>query len=811
MLALKIALRDESGSSRLHSHVQPDRPEYLLRPDPQKSKAMKNEVSGAFAPNRPDDGAEALPVSVKVDDTLLKSLVWMAAYHGRPTSEASMLAGLPTGRFISPKQAQLAIEQAGFTAGIIERQPNEVSQMLLPVVLFRKDHGGMVLIGRSPKDVKVIKPASEIKEGAPPEADEMEAAYLVVLPESGSKIVSIGVSQLKANYTGFAMLVKPVGRVDERAGKAAPSNDGHWLLSTLWRFRRYYWSAALGALLINVLALAGTFFTMNVYDRVVPNQAFTTLWSLAIGVSIAMLFEFISRNVRAHVLDVAGKKADLIMGAMLFRKALAIRMEHKPASSGSFANQLREFESVRDFVASATLATVSDLPFTLLYVAVIFMIGGQLGFIPLLLIPVIIGVSVMIQWPLKKVMKENLRESSLKQGVLIETVEGIETLKATGGERYMQERWELFSAKASDTSMKSKRLSALAMNFVSWITQFETVMIVVFGVYLIADGKLTQGALIGSVILASRALAPLAQVAGLAVRFQQAKAALDSLSALMKKPVEHDPEVEYLNNPSISGAIELKRVGFHYPSPNGMKPPEFLKDINVKINAGDRVAILGRVGSGKSSLLRVMSNLYRPTSGQVFCDGIDIKQIDPADWRANVGYVSQDSRLFYGSLRENVMLGRPDATIHELLRVGKLTGVDALAADSPHGWNLPIGENGDGLSGGQKQLVALARSLIARPKLMLMDEPTSAMDTQTEAAFITHLNEATQGTTLVVVTHRPSLLQLVDRIIVIDGGRVVTDGPKEEVLAALRGTSGPAVNAAQHSDTQAQSVKKDAS
>jgi ABC-type bacteriocin/lantibiotic exporter with double-glycine peptidase domain len=605
MLALKIALRDESGSSRLHSHVQPDRPEYVFRPDPQKSKAMKNEVSGAFAPNRPDDGAEALPVSVKVDDTLLKSLVWMAAYHGKPTSEASMLAGLPTGRFISPKQAQLAIEQAGFTAGIIERQPNEVSQMLLPVVLFRKDHGGMVLIGRAPKDVKVIKPPSEIKEGAQPEVDEMEAAYLVVLPESGSKIVSIGVSQLKANYTGYAMLVKPVGRVDERAGKVEPSNDGHWLLSTLWRFRRYYWSAALGALLINVLALAGTFFTMNVYDRVVPNQAFTTLWSLAIGVSIAMLFEFISRNVRAHVLDVAGKKADLIMGAMLFRKALA--------------------------------------------------------------------------------------------------------------------------------------------------------------------------------------------------------------SALMKKPVEHDPEVQYLNNPTISGAIELKRVGFHYPSPGGMKPPEFLKDINININAGDRVAILGRVGSGKSSLLRVMSNLYRPTSGQVFSDGIDIKQIDPADWRVNVGYVSQDSRLFYGSLRENVMLGRPDASIHELLRVGKITGLDAVAAGSPHGWNLPIGENGDGLSGGQKQLVALARALIARPKLMLMDEPTSAMDTQTEAAFITHLNEATQGTTLVVVTHRPSLLQLVDRIIVIDGGRVVTDGPKEEVLAALRGPSGPAVTSAHHSDTQAQSVTKDAS
>ncbi|HEV7832803.1 MAG TPA: type I secretion system permease/ATPase [Caballeronia sp.] len=770
---------------------------------------MKNDVSGGMKPIQPDDGEDALALSTKVDDTLLKSLVWMAAYHGKPTSEAAMLSGLPAGRFISPKQAQLAMEQSGFTVGVIERQPNEVSPMLLPVVLFRKDHGGCILIGRSPTDVKLIKPAAEIKEGAQPAQVEMEAAYLVVLPEAGSKVVAIGVSQLKANYTGFAMLVKPVGRDDVRAGKPEPKADGHWLLGTLWRYRRYYWSAALGALLINVLALAGTFFTMNVYDRVVPNQAFVTLWSLAIGVAIAMLFEFIARNVRAHVLDVAGKKADLIMGAMLFKQALSIRMEHKPSSSGSFANQLREFESVRDFVASATLASISDLPFTFLYIAVIFAIAGPLGFIPLALIPVIIGVSLAIQWPLKKTMKENLRESSLKQGILIETVEGIETLKATAGERYMQERWELFSAKASDTSMKSKRLSALATNFVSWITQFETVMIVVAGVYLIADGKLTQGALIGSVILASRALAPLAQVTGLAVRFQQSKAALDSLSGLMKKPVERDPDVDYLDGPVVTGALELRGVGFHYPSPNGMKPPEFLKDINIKIEAGERVAILGRVGSGKSSLLRVMSNLYRPTSGKVFSDGIDLSQIDPADWRDSVGYVAQDSRLFYGSLRQNVMIGRPDASIHELLRVAKVTGIDALAASNPQGWNMQIGENGDGLSGGQRQLVALARCLIARPKLLLMDEPTSAMDTQTEAAFIRDLAAATKGTTLVVVTHRPSLLQLVDRVIVVDEGKVVTDGAKETVLAALRTPAAPTVTHTPSAEVRTDSTTKE--
>src|SRR5471030_895904 len=430
-----------------------------------KSKAMKNEVPGAVTPIQ-SDGGDVLTSSTKVDDTLLKSLVWMAAYHGKPTSEAAMLSGLPAGRFISPKQAQLAMEQSGFNVGVIERQPNEVSPMLLPVVLFRKDHGGCVLICRSPTDVKLIKPAAEIKPGEQPAEDEMEAAYLVVLPEAGSKVVAIGVSQLKANYTGFAMLVKPIGRVDIRAGKPEPKENGHWLLSTLWRYRRYYWSAALAALLINVLALAGTFFTMNVYDRVVPNQAFVTLCSLAIGVVIAMVFEAIARNVRAHLLDLAGKKADLVLGTMLFRQALSIQMEHKPASSGSFANQLREFESVRDFATSATLAAISDLPFVLMFVGVIFVIGGPLGWVPMLLIPLILIISIIIQWPLARSMQENMRESSLKQGVLVESVEGLETLKAVGGESYMQRRWETFSAMSAATSMKSRSLSSLATGVV---------------------------------------------------------------------------------------------------------------------------------------------------------------------------------------------------------------------------------------------------------------------------------------------------------------------------------------------------------
>ena len=491
-----------------------------------------------------------------------------------------------------------------------------------------------------------------------------------------------------------------------------------------------------------------------------------------------------------------------MLGAMLFRQALSVKMEHKPASSGSFANQLREFESVRDFATSATLAAISDLPFVLMFVGVIFAIGGPLGWIPLLILPLII-ISVSIQWPLARVMKENLRESSLKQGVLIESIEGMETLKSTGGTANMQRRWQHFSALQSATSMKSRRLSSIATGTVTLLQQLQTVVLVITGVYLITAGTLSMGALIGTVMLAGRATAPLGQVIGLAVRFQQAKAALESLNKLMAMPQDRDPAQDYLPAPELSGQIALKKIGFAYPAPPMQPNPPVLTDINLSIAPGERVAILGRIGSGKSTLLRVMSRLYSPTEGQIFTDGLDVNQIDPADWRRAVGFVNQEARLFHGTLRENVMLGCPDASVEEFLRVLRLTGLDQFAASHPRGVNLPIGENGDGVSGGQRQLISLARTLLARPRLLLMDEPTSAMDAQTEAQFLEHMHRATQGQTLVVVTHRPSLLNLVDRVIVMDNGRVFADGPKANVLTAL------GANAEKPSQAQPQAAARD--
>ncbi|WP_308444887.1 type I secretion system permease/ATPase [Paraburkholderia adhaesiva] len=706
----------------------------------------------------------AIPVQDE-QDTLLLAVKWLCVHHGVTVSLAALQAGLPRSRPFSPALALKALEHVGIGAGWVKRDIGSILPYLFPVIAQRVNGGAFIVTARK--------------------GSGDSARYEVIFPEAGGGSVNLDAAAMKEIYGGHALFAKPLPRLDDRAGPVHQESEGHWLFSTLWRYRRYYYSAAVAAVLINILTLASTFFTMNVYDRVVPNRAYATLWSLAVGVILAMLFEFTTRHIRAHLVDVAGKKADLVLGALLFRKLLATRMEYRPPSAGSHANQLREFESVRDFVTSATVSSLSDLPFCLMFVGVIALIGGPLALVPLLSLPVVVALSVIIQWPLARVMRENQRESSLKQGLLIEAIEGIESLKVTRGEGVMQGKWDNFSALAASSSMKSRALSSLAVNTVTLIQQLQTVIIVVWGVYLIHEGQLTQGALVGTVMLASRAISPLAAVVGLAIRFQQAKVALASLNRLVALPADRLPDRRYLAKPEFTGHITLKNVKFTYPAPPMQVLPPALRDVSFDVRPGERIAVLGSIGCGKSTLLRVMANLYTPGSGQVLMDGIDVQQIDPADVRAAVGMLGQDSRLFYGTLRENVIIGKPAVTTEEFLQVARLTGLDAIAARHPRGFDMSIGEAGQALSGGQRQLVALARCLLLRPHILLMDEPTSSMDLQTERYFLTRMAAATKGQTVVVATHRLSVLDLVDRVIVMNDGQVAMDGPKDAVLARL--------------------------
>ncbi|QQZ44801.1 type I secretion system permease/ATPase [Pseudomonas sp. SK3(2021)] len=704
-------------------------------------------------------------------DSLLSAIRSLCELYNKEVSETVLYAGLPRDKQLSPVLAIRMLEQVGIKGGWVQRALPQLSDYLFPAVQVCQDGSYCLLLKRN------------VQLGS--------VTYDVILPEHRGQ-VTLSEAQVQAQCAGYFLLTSVLPKLDARSENDLLFQDqgkSHWLFAVLWRYRFYFYSAALAALLANILTLAITFFTMNVYDRVVPTQAYVSLWSMAVGVLIAVSLEFASRQIRAYLLDVAGKKADLIIGARLFRQVMALRLESKPGSSGAFANQFREYEAVRDFVTSATLATLSDLPFCILFLGIIYLIGGPLVLVPLLAVPIILLLSVACQWPLSRYMQENIREISLRQGLLIETLEGLEALKASRGEGVMQKRWDDFSALATASAMKSRFLSSLITNFVMFVQQISTVLIVLWGVYLIHAGELSMGAMIGVVILSGRSLQPLGAVVGLAVRFQQAKAGMKSLNKLMSLPLERERSAVFLSAPRFDGSLSLQNVSYSYPVPGALAVPKALDSINLTINAGERLVILGNIGSGKSTLLKLMARLYRQSEGRLAIDGVDASQVDPADWRAAVGYVGQDCQLFYGSLRDNVMIGNPGASTQHFLRIARMTGLDRIAARHPQGYEMPVGEMGHNLSGGQRQLIALARCLMLEPKILLLDEPTSAMDGLSEAQFIRQLSELSQNHTLVIVTHRMSMLSLVERLIVLEDGHLVADGPKDRVIAALNGNS----------------------
>jgi ATP-binding cassette subfamily C protein LapB len=603
-------------------------------------------------------------------------------------------------------------------------------------------------------------------------------------PLLGEGIGEVARDELEALYTGYAILLRREHREDILA--TSEGRRGHWFWSALAANRWSYTQVLLAAVLANFLGLTTSIFIMVVYDRVLPNEATESLIALTIGVGIALLFDFLIKNLRAGFIDRAGQRADMVMGRRIFDQLLDMQMRARKGSTGALASTLREFETLRDFFTSATLVAVVDLPFIVLFIGVIWLIGGPLALVPAIAVPLVLIVGIAVQPVLAKLAEQSFKDGQSKQGVLVETVSGLETIKATGAARRMRARWEDAISRQSEHGTRARGVTQLAMNATAFTQQVAQVMIVFYGVFLITAGEASMGALIASVILTGRALAPLAQLAQTLTRLNQARSSYRNLDALMRADSERPEGRHWISRPRLDGRIRFDDVHFTYPD----QMTAALKGVSFTIQPGEKVAILGRIGSGKSTVARLLLGLYAPDKGAVLVDDTDIRQIDPGDLRRNIGSVLQDVWLFSGTVRENIAIGARRPRDADILEAARIAGVEEFVAKHPSGYDLMLAERGDGLSGGQKQAITLARALVGQPPVLLLDEPTSAMDVQNERDVIARLKTEAQGRTLIVITHRTSLLDLVDRVIVIEDGRVGMDGDKSILARATRQAGG---------------------
>ncbi len=575
---------------------------------------------------------------------------------------------------------------------------------------------------------------------------------------------------------------------------AEPGEAGHpqrsaadWFAFAIRRHRRVFFEAVFATFVVSIIGLVSAMYTMQVYDRVVPTKGYSTLWVLTVGVVIAIVLELVLKQVRALMVDRACKLIDQELSAIFFGKALDIRMDARPRTVGTFASQIRHFESVRNFMTSSTLFILADAPFALFFIAVIAMLAGPVALVPLLMVPIAILAGLIFRGPVEKATAEHMHESNRKNGLLIEAIDGIESVKASGGEWKMLDRWRALTAIIASSELRVRSLSTAATNLAQTVQQMSYTALIAAGAYAITSGSLTMGGLIACSIIAGRALAPMAQIPNLIVQWKHAKIALKALDAIMAMPSDRTTHERLVVPEQCLGEMQLEKVAFAY----GQDKP-VLEVPSLQIKPGERIAILGAVGSGKSSLIKILSGLYKPSAGTLFIDGVDVMHLAPEFVREHVGYLPQDVRLFNGTLRENLTLGLPNPSDGQILTAARMTGLDRVIQNHPKGLELEIAEGGRGLSGGQRQLVGLTRLLLAQPRIMLLDEPTASMDSVLEARVMQHLfKEIAQDSVLVVVTHKPALLPHVQRIIVLDRGQIVIDGPRDAVLARLRQGGAP--------------------
>ncbi|MGD8515106.1 MAG: type I secretion system permease/ATPase [Thioalkalispiraceae bacterium] len=694
-------------------------------------------------------------------DPLLSALVLLTKMQNKPFSAQALKAGLPlvNNRF-TPELFVRAAARAGMSAQIVKRPLTKITELVLPAVLLLDNEQACILL----------------------EIDAAENRARILEPETGKGEKQLGLEDLDRHYLGYAIFVRPEYQFGEQGGEVEYDRSQHWFWGTLSRSWRIYRDVLVASFLINMFALATPLFIMNVYDRVVPNNAFETLWVLAIGVIIIYGFDLIMRALRGYFIDVAGKKSDVTLSAMIFEKVMGLRMADRPHSVGAFANHLGEFESVRNFITSTTVLTLVDLPFIVLFLIVIGYIGGWAVIVPLACIPVLILYALLIQPSLHKAIDKTVHASAQKNAMLIESLVAAETVKTLAAESPLQRKWEQVASYIAKWGMRSRLLSSSAVNLAVFLQHLAMAGVILVGVYMISSGDMSMGGLIACVILTGRAMAPMAMVVNLATHFNQALTGLKNLDRIMKMPVEREDQHAFVHRSKLGGAIKFQNVSFKYPR----QLTAALDNVSFRIDQGERVAIIGRTGSGKTTIEKLILGLYQPTSGAVYVDGIDVRQIDPADLRHNIGYVPQDVVLFSGSVRDNIVFGAPHADDDAVLRAADLAGVSEFVNQHPSGFDLSVGERGNELSGGQRQSVVVARSLLFDPPIMLMDEPTNSMDNSTEERLKKKLEPVLKDKTVLLVSHRASLLDLVDRIIIIDHGRIIADGPKEKVREALR-------------------------
>lgn len=608
--------------------------------------------------------------------------------------------------------------------------------------------------------------------------------------------VSLSLDQLTQLTISHVLIISKLAAADTRGNHLAPVTAKHWFWAEIWRHKAVLLSSTLFSIAINVLTLATTLFTMSVYDRVIPNQAYITLWSLAAGVTIAVVLEQVAKHIRAHALDAMGQQIDVILSQRLFLTAMRRNLEAKQNAVGTTVSMLREFDAVREFVASATLSLVADLPFVILFLFIISFIAGALVWVPLVAVFLVLAVCLLAQIPLAKLSQESLRESATRQGITVEALENIETLRAHDAEHFMQAKFNRVSQLAAQIGLRMRSLNHHMTSTSALIQQLSTIVVIIWGCYLIGANSLTTGALFAAVILSGRVIAPLHAIGALAMRLQHTRSALKSLNMLMQTP-QNAPS-QGITKLHWGQTLSMQNVSFGYPSEHSAALPVVLKAVNLQIKVGETIGVLGRVGCGKTTLLKLLAGLYTPNSGQIRLDDVVLPQIDEQQLRQTITYVPQEVHLFIGTLRDNLLLGAQGVSDETILNIAQKFALMPLISQHPMGLDMPVAEGGANFSIGQRGLVSLVRALLRMPRFLLLDEPSAAMDLPLEQAILSALKQfaAQTGMCLIIVTHRPAVVDIAERLIVIDHAEIVADGEKSIVLKMLEPAS-PTATAAQ--------------